>query len=666
MKTATRLVCMAFLGLGLLGGAAFAADKPIEPGQYTMSEVVVRGEPAGVESVGTVREITALQIKAMGARTLDQALKMLPGVVVRTGAAGVPRVDIRGFRSRHVVLLLNGIPFNSTFDGQFDPSLIPTENIALIKVTYSNSSVLYGQGGLGGVIDIITKAGRKGLGGRVKAEGGTGDSYLGAFNAYGGSDDADFFVSGSWYQRDNWRVSDDFDATKEQDEGARVGSDKKRGNLFANGQYAPSDNWRLGFSAGAVNGEYSIPPSAINNNKDEFANRPRYDTVEDILGYFSQVSLNYSGTGPFTFRTWAYLNRMQDTSKRYDDNDYDSMSDPKVQTFDLDQTTDVMGINAQAGYDLKRWGRFTLGLMAERDDWEQSGRTRDKRISGTQNYAWRGVDQSQDLYVYGVALEYELAIIKNLELVLGAGQNWQDRSEGDTDGANYLAGLSWQVMPGTRLRGSYAHKIRFPSIRQLYDEENGNTDLGPEESDTFEVGIDQDLPWNSRVSLSAFHIDVQDYIERIGDDIFRNYEEYRFRGFELSGQTQPIDNLWLSAGYTFMDTDDRSPDTDKEELQNRPRHKLTLQGKYTLPFGLSLYMGMQYYADTYYYSRNEPLQKAEYDDYLLLDAKISQSLLNDQLELYVGVDNLLDKDYQESYGFPAESRFVYVGAEATF
>jgi vitamin B12 transporter len=661
-----KSVCLLGLISLCAGGAALAADGDQKTGQYQLGEVVVRAQHPGVESVGTVREVTAEQIEAMGARTLEQAIKLLPGLNVRIGAGGVPRVDIRGFRSRHVLLLLNGVPFNSTYDGQFDPSLIPTENIARIKVTYGTNSVLYGQGGLGGVIDIITKAGGKGLGGKVKGEAGSGDSYLGAFTVHGGDDKIDAFASGSWYQRDNWRVSDDYEPTSEQGDGARVGSDKKRGNLFANMQYRASDQWQFGFSAGANNGEYSIPPSAINNSKDEFANKPKYDKVDDILGYFGQASVSYKSQGPLSFRAWAYYNRQEDTSKRYDNNQYNSMIDPTVQTFDLDQTTDVAGVNAQAGYDLKRWGRMTLGLIAENNNWEQSGRTRDQRIGKSKDYAWRTVDDSRDLNIYSAALEYEVSIVKNLELVLGVGQNWQDRSEGDADGANYLAGLNWMVIPGTNLRGSYAHKIRFPSIRQLYDEANGNPDLEPEESDTFELGIEQDLPYNTRLSLTGYHIKVRDYIERIGDDIFRNYDKYRFQGFELTAESRPCKGLWLRGGYTYLDSKDESPGTDKDELQNRPRHKLTLQGTYTFPFGLGFYMGFQYLADTYYYSRKEPLQKAKYGDYALVDLKISQSLFNDRLSVYVGADNLFDKNYEEAYGYPAEGRFIYVGAEARF
>lgn len=666
LKAKRSVIFAAGMAMALWAGAALAAEAPVQPGQYKLGEVVVKAQGDNVESVGTVREVTAEQIEAMGARTLDQALKMLPGLNIRAGAEGVPRVDLRGFRSRHVLLLLNGVPFNSTYDGQFDPSLIPTENIARIKVSYGTHSVLYGQGGLGGVIDIITKAGRKGLGGKVNAEAGDGQSYRGDFNAYGGTDKAEFFVSGSHYQRDNWRVSDDYQPTSEQGDGARVGSKKKLSNVFADMQYKPSDAWLLGFSAGGTKGEYQQPPSAINNNKDIYANSPKYDAVEDIRGYYAQAALSRRDQGPFSLRSWAYFNRMKDSPKRYDNDRYDSMTDPSVQTYDLSETTDIMGVNVQAGYDLKRAGSLTMALIAEHDDWKQTGRNRDQQIGKTKTYTWRDVDDSRNLNIYTMALEYELAIVKDLGLVLGYNHNWQDKSGPGKDGGSYLAGLNYRLRPGTGLRASYAHKIRFPSIRQLYEVDAGNADLDPERSDNFELGIDQDLPMNSRVSLTGYYIEARNYIEKDVNDVYQNNDKYRFAGFELTGETRPVKGLWLSAGYTFLDSKDESAGTEKDELQYRPRHKFTVQGKYTLPFGLSLYAGVQYLADQVYYSKKSPLVKADLGDFALVDVKISQSLWNDRFSIYLGADNILDKDYEESYGYPAQGRFVYVGASAKF
>jgi vitamin B12 transporter len=170
---------------GFVPTATSADTEGKDEGVYTLGEVVVSATQDVVETAGTVREVTAEEIQNKDARTLDQALQLLPGVEIRTGAGGIPRIDIHGFRSRHVLLLLDGVPLNSTYDGQFDPAIIPTENIAKIKVSYGTSSVLYGQGGLGGVINIITKKGTKGIKGRASGEVGSGASRLGRFNMGG-------------------------------------------------------------------------------------------------------------------------------------------------------------------------------------------------------------------------------------------------------------------------------------------------------------------------------------------------------------------------------------------------------------------------------------------------------------------------------------------------
>ncbi len=116
-----------------------------------------------VERITTVDEVTAAQIERSGARTLDQAIRLMPGVSIVNGGDGVPRIDVRGFRTRNVTLLIDGVPQSATYDGQFDPRAIPVENIARIKVTRGGGSVLYGPGGNAAVIDIITKSAGPGL-----------------------------------------------------------------------------------------------------------------------------------------------------------------------------------------------------------------------------------------------------------------------------------------------------------------------------------------------------------------------------------------------------------------------------------------------------------------------------------------------------------------------
>jgi outer membrane receptor protein involved in Fe transport len=109
-----------------------------------------------IEEISTIRRIDREEIEARNARTLDEALRLVPGIYVRTGGDGTPRIDVRGFRSRHVLLLMNGVQINSTSDGQFDPARISTDSIRDIKISYGSSSVLYGDNALAAVIEITT------------------------------------------------------------------------------------------------------------------------------------------------------------------------------------------------------------------------------------------------------------------------------------------------------------------------------------------------------------------------------------------------------------------------------------------------------------------------------------------------------------------------------
>src|SRR5690606_5333073 len=101
---------------------------------YPLGEVVISDSRPASELSAAVRVVSANEIAASGVHTLAEAIALLPGISVRTGGEGVPRLDLRGLRTRHLLVLLDGIPLNSTFDGQTDPSLIPAEDIALIKV----------------------------------------------------------------------------------------------------------------------------------------------------------------------------------------------------------------------------------------------------------------------------------------------------------------------------------------------------------------------------------------------------------------------------------------------------------------------------------------------------------------------------------------------------
>ena len=659
--------------------AVFSETTGENTGIYQLGEVVVTGEREGVESIGTVREITKEDIRNNNAKTLDEALELLPGLDIRTGAQGVPRVNLRGFRSRHVLLLLNGIPLNSTFDGQFDPSIIPVENIARIKVSHGNHSVLYGQGGLAGVINIITKKGADRIHGTVSGEAGERDRYLGRFTLSGAKKNVDFFLSGSTSDTDGFPLSDDFTATSEEDGNLRENTDSERNNFFANLGFDPSDILRIGLVFNYLQGEYGIPPSAINDKPDMFAKTPKYERVDDYEGFSGQISASYDLPGPIDLRAWFFINQLDEEKNRYDDDNYNSMSDPSIKgSFHQNNDMSVTGGTLQTKCDLESAGLLTLGLSAERQSFESKGRIKDVEISGggggggggggTTTYDFRNFNNNRDVDIYNTSIEYELSLLENLGIVLGYSHHWFEKEDNKSDDkSGFLIGVHCDISENTRLRGSVARKIRFPSIKQLYDEEAGVPDLTAEKSYNYELGVEQRVPFNTMVNLTGFLINADDYIEKDEvTDMYQNHDEYRFLGFELTAETNLFKYLILRVGYTFLDTDDRSAGTEKEELEYRPEHKITFEATYRFCCGFSTYMNVMHVADQYHYSKKSPLTKRQLNDYTLVNLKLDQRLLADRFYLYFGVDNLFDEDYEESYGFPQAGRTIYGGIEFKF
>ncbi len=634
-----------------------------EDGIYHLGEVVVSGTDKGVEKVGTTHTVTAEQIKERGARSLDEAIKLVPGVQLRVGNDGTPRVDMRGFRTRHVTLLLNGTPFNGTYDGQFDPALISVENIAEIRVTTGGGSTLYGPGGNAGVINIITKKSRKGFSGSMGAELGEAGTRLERGTLGFGSDTYDIFVSASNYDRDRFLVSNDFSHTPDQPRDSRQNSDRKRNNLFANIGYSPSDATQMGLTLSYMQGERGKPP-VTNDGVDDYANKLKFEREDYAENISTQFALSHDFTGPLSFKGWGYFNALDLHENGYDDNNYTTKT--KNGSYRTRSKTKIAGVNTQLRYDADRYGAATIGLMFENDDWRSDGFSIDKK--GRTN-----LRDSADFQLYSVSLEYEVEPLQDLEIVLGIGQHWQDRDDGSENDYSYLIGASYQLFEPTRLKASHTRKVRFPSLRDLYDPERGNLNLDAEVSHHYEAGIEQQLPVNTFFSITGYYAVIDDYIERPeGATQVRNYDKYQFKGIEIAFENRYFERLWLRASYDHIDSKDRSPDSNRSKLQYRPEHRVSVEATYALPWwGLSAYGAAWWVADSYYNPRQNVAANPQktLDNYVLADCRINKATslgARGDLDLYVGVNNLFDEDYEQSYGLPQAGQTIYGGVNWKF
>jgi outer membrane receptor for ferrienterochelin and colicins len=111
--------------------------------------------------------ITAKQIQALGASTIDDVLETVPGLHI--ALSGAFRLDtiysIRGIHTTlnsQVLLLINGYPTQYSVSGGRPPLLRQSvNNVSRIEVLRGPGSAIYGSDAFSGVINIITKSARE-------------------------------------------------------------------------------------------------------------------------------------------------------------------------------------------------------------------------------------------------------------------------------------------------------------------------------------------------------------------------------------------------------------------------------------------------------------------------------------------------------------------------
>jgi vitamin B12 transporter len=646
-----------FLIAGLVSLQAAAAEEKKGMSVYDLGEIVVSAQGTGVEAIGTVRVITAEEIEMTGAQTLDDAIKLLPGIMVRTGGQGVPRPDLRGMKPRHITLLIDGIPFNSAGDGQFDPSLITTEKIAKIKVSYGNDSVLYGPGGLGGVINVITKKGTENTEFNISGKYAEKDTWLGWANLGGGTDKVNYFVSASDYNSDGYRLSDDFTPTDYEDGGTRNNSDRELKSFFGNLTLTPNDKSQVGLIINKINGEHGVPTITLGRD-DPFGKNPKYERVDDQDGLSMSLSGVYDFDRPFSIRGWAFYNDLEELKNGYDDDTYTTQV--ARNSYRADETTEIRGANLQAQYLFENSGKLSFTAGTKVEDFNSKGWEVGRNDIST-------FDESHDITTDNLAAEYEMQPFAKLGFVAGYGYSWFKKESGqDENKGNYMVGLNYDFTQSSRIRASVADNVRFPSVTQLYGIGEGNPDLTYEESMNYELGFEQNLNQiDTAFSITGFRRNVENYISKDADGVNQNHEEYRFQGIEITARNRSVKNLDLSLNYTYMDTKDKSPGTMVEEVQYNPEHKLALQGSYAFAYDITAYSSIERIENQYYYNSDNTL-KGKLPDYTIINLRVEKKFFSRALKLFAGADNLLDENYFESYALPREGRSIYGGFTYSF
>jgi vitamin B12 transporter len=618
------------LVLALAAPAAAQAQeaKRVEPVVVTATKVDTAAEELGA----SVSVVNGEDFQTYHYATVDEALRSVPGVEIRrSGAYGkTSSVTIRGANSNQVQVLVDGVRVKSPTLGQVDLSDLSPDLIERIEVVRGAQSTLYGADAIGGVVNIITRRGSgRPLQASVQQEVGNYDTLASRTTVHGAWKVLHYALSASHFESNGRFQNDETDANAISARlGARLPWDSALDFIF---RYNKND---VGVPVkGVFPGPQPIDP-IINRN----ARQQSETAVLSLEGKTRPV--------PW-WESRARLSRYENSAG------FQDPVDPGV-AFDLPTFSQVNVERREAewvnSFFIGKWSTSSVGLEHRRESGENKGTFRAASETGS------------------VFFEQQLRFFERL-FVTG-GFRIEDNSVFGTT-TTERGSLAFLIKEtGTRLRGSAGTGFRAPTFNDLFFPGFGNPDLQPEESLSYDFGVDQKL-WKNRVrlGLTYFQIEFENLITcctplptaPFGGPF--NVGRARSAGLELTAEIDVLPNLVASLNYTYTDTENLATD---RPLPREPRHRWNVGLTWEPIARLSLFTQVHVVTE-----QLEAFGDVYNSGYTRVDVGGTWRVLERvgwlrKLELTARIQNLLNERYAEARGFPALGVNALVGLRASF
>ncbi len=626
-------------------GAATGPQAAAPADGAASAESTIGGAPA--YTIGNaVSVVTGEELRQQQVRNAGEALRSLPGVAVsRSGGVGnFTQVRIRGAEGNHTLVLIDGIEANNTADGEFDFSNLSAEEIERIEVIRGPMSGLYGSNAVGGVINIITRRGQGPFSATVRTEVGTLGTRDVAARVAGGSERAHLAVAYHWRETDGFNIS----PVGDERDGSRLGSFTLRGGakllpgvtLDFTVRHTDKVADRDGFGGPAGTLATAIDDRSTLDHRVLLAGANlRWDLFE---GRFTQeFRANHNGT--ITADTDRSL--FPSFSKNVSEADKYAY----LATYRLDMPALWMK-HAVSGRVEKEEERFTPeGTFADGLE-RQRG-----RVAYTGE--WRG------------------GLAERLFLTAGVRRDDNDNFQDFTTWRTAVSLVVSELY--MRPHASAGTAVKLPTMFEQFGTSPffvPNPSLAPEESFGWDAGVELTF-FKGIVVFDAtyFHANLTDKIDgtapgpRPGTFTSVNLSgESTREGVELSARVKLASNVTLGGAYTY--TDARNPNGDREF--RRPPHAARADiaygfagGRGTATLG-AIYNGRMddiAFEMPFFF----PTHRVVLGDYWLVNSTVSYKLVPG-VEAFGRVENLLDKQYQEVFGFEAAPITVFAGLKLTF
>jgi vitamin B12 transporter len=655
-----RKVCLLVLA-ALMCSKGLLAEETTK--SYTTGEVVVTSSRVEENKKNVTSNITVInsnEIRQSSAKDLGDLIAELSIGYIHKYPGIETSVGIRAFRTDahgndlmgKVLVLLNG-----RRAGTGNLAKIAIGEIERIEIIRGPAAVQFGSAAIGGVINVITSRGKGVPELFIAQELGSYDYTRTTFGASGKVGNFDFSGSVSLSEMGDYRTATGRRYYNTAYDGQTVGS------LNIGYEFMPGH--RIGINYTSFNVDNGGSPSYMSQNDlDDYFTKENYST--DIV---------YEGRSEdCTFSWMARYFTGRDKDIWYDPtkNNPDGWDDgiPYV------STVDQKGAQAQLTYHHKFF-RATAGV-----DWVNYKEVQtpyDPYLSEYDN-------MSEFLLLNGHLFDERIVLSAGFRYdsydLTSRGYTDSAASERESDNFSMNYGVAWNLVKGVKLRANYSEGFKMPAAKELAADYYawsthyvGNSDLKPEESNSYEFG--GDLHYGKfAASLTWFTTDFKNKIqsksqgsgvsswENIGGATISGFEGELSQAFQLFG-----DNWQIAPFASFVYLTEFKDDATGERLLYTPEWNGLFGLRISDRYGFHGMINLAYTGETDVEDWESSWAGAVITKggFSVANLTVSKKFLIDKkkegraLTVKGEINNLFDREYQYVKGYPMPGRTFAIG-----
>lgn len=594
--------------------SATAQTASIE--ETKLDTIIVNGsrlDQTMTEIGSSVSVITRDDLEELGVDFALDAIATAPGVTVNQNGAfgGNASVRIRGASNDQTLVLIDGVPVNDPTGtgGGYNFAYLDTDTIERIEVLKGPQSTLWGSDAIGGVVSITTKRPTEGLSGTVFGEYGSFNTLRGGASISNANEIGDFRLAATGLTTDGISKADEANGNSEDD-----GYDSQ--TVSAKGGLNLPASVRL---------ETSLMWSDAESEYDSYAFGAQGSVADG-----DEVTNSETLSGNITLKAPLFDGRLENLVQiGYADIERENTSNG-VQSYFTEG--DRVLFRYQGTFAINDTN--TLAFGTEREETSAN---------------------EQESSIDSLFALYEFKPVDNLTLTGGIRVDDHETFGSETTGR---VAAAWTATDQLTFKASWGQGFKAPSIFQstyictFCGLTAPNTNLKAETSEAYDIGVQ----WQSadeRIVLGAtlFDQETENMIDFSYTAGYDNIALVDSQGVELTGAYAINNWLGIAASYTFIDSEDGNGNA----LARLPESTGNISASFDPdgPFSGAVLVR--------YNGEEANTDGSKLDSWTRVDLTGSYDL-NETVEIYGRIENLLDEEYQQilGYGTPGLSGSVGV------